>query len=191
MKRLRRSVRPLFLLTSVCFLINWHTPISSAETTEQEKGVTTNVQTSATSTNAVNVPIKTIDRAKLQKCLPKGWIIGGVTVVDAPHGWARTMGGSGIRVSLTNPDVTIHDQMVGDYHPGYSFTLLPLDWEGTNVRGEFRKGKMQKRALSILQIYPDMYRKRYPSFYYFESYLGVGPWSAPFQDVSKYFEDAH
>jgi hypothetical protein len=82
--------------------------------------------------------------------------------------------------------------MVGDYHPMYSFTLLPLGWEGTNHFGTvFREGKIQEGMSDITsQVYPDRYRERYPSFYYFESYLGVGSWHDPFKELSRYFGGA-
>jgi hypothetical protein len=104
-----------------------------------------------------NVPIESIDYARVKSHLPKGWSIEKVQVVDAPHGWTRTKGGSGIQVSLKNQDATVHDAMVGDYHPTYSFTLLPLEWEGTNQFATvFSQGKIDEgKSDRALQVYPD------------------------------------
>jgi len=140
---------------------------------------------------AGDIAIESIDYAKIRPLLPDGWIIKSVMVVDSPTGWRRTKGSKGIQVSFENPTVTIHDQMVGDYHPMYSFALVPPDWEGRSLLGaQFAEGKIQKEERNTpAQVYPDRFQKTYPKFYYFGSYLGLGEWKDPFKDLSKYFEN--
>jgi len=144
----------------------------------------------STSAFAADIGIESIDSAKITPLLPDHWIIKTVTVVESPTGWKRTKGSKGIQVSFENPTVTVHDQMVGDYHPMYSFTLVPLDWEGTTEPGDsFVKGTLKHEPVNMdLQVYPDEFKKTYPRFHYFGSYLGLGAWKDPFTDLSKYFD---
>jgi hypothetical protein len=139
---------------------------------------------------AADVGIESVDYAKIKDLLPPGWIIKSVTVAEAPTGWRQTRGSRGMTVSFENPTVTIHDRMVGDYHPMYSFTLVPLDWEGKSMLGAvFADGRIQQEERDTPeQVYPDHFQKSYRKFRYFDSYLGRGDWKKPFEDLSKYFD---
>jgi len=139
---------------------------------------------------ASDVALESLDYAKLKAVLPSGWIIKSVAVSDAPAGWRRTGGSKGITVSMENPAVTIHDQMVGDYHPMYSFTLMPLDWEGTSLLDAvFAGGRVREKERDRPdQVYPDHFQREYEAFFCFDSYLGTGDWKKPFGDLAKFFD---
>jgi hypothetical protein len=138
-----------------------------------------------------DVPLTTVDTERLKEALPQGWIVKQVKAVDSPMGWKTTKGGKGLRVSFENPTRTVHDPMVGDYHPMYSFTLMPLNWEGKNILGgEFTAGQFtEEKSDKALQAYPDRFRKTFQTFHYFESYLGRGDWVDPFKDIVPLLEN--
>jgi hypothetical protein len=140
---------------------------------------------------ADNIPKSAIKPEILKKYLPQGWEIKKTSQIEAPNGWKTIKGDKGIRVDLFNPHITVHDDMVGDYHPFYSFSLIPLNWEGENKLGDtFKNGKItQKEYLSEQQIYPDHFQKKCQGFYIFDSYLGKGDWKNPFEDLQKYFDE--
>jgi hypothetical protein len=140
-----------------------------------------------------DVNVEALDYARIKRLIPEGWIIKSASVVDSPTGWRRTKGSKGIQVSFENPAVMIHEKMVGDYHPHYSFTLVPLDWEGVSMLGNtFVEGKVGGKPdldSMVKQAYPDDFKKTYSSFRYFGSYLGRGDWKDPFKDLSPHFDN--
>ena len=82
-----------------------------------------------------DVNVEALDYARIKRLIPENWIIKSASVVDSPTGWRRSKGSKGIQVSFENPAVTIHNNVLGDYHPSYAFTLVPLDWEGVSMLG--------------------------------------------------------
>lgn len=140
-----------------------------------------------------DVPLNSVDTEQLEEVLPQGWVISQVVVVDSPAGWETTKGGRGLQVSFGNPTCTVHDSMVGDYHPTYSFTLMPRNWEGKNLLGGIFVAGLYTKKISDLeqQVYPDRYRKTFQAFHYFESYLGRGDWIDPCKDITPLFEHQH
>lgn len=145
----------------------------------------------ASDLRAADLPPAMIKPDRLKKYLPPNWRLDGISQVDAPSAWKTRRGGRGVRVSFSNPAVTIHDAMVGDYHPFYEFTLMPPDWEGENELGAIFKGGeiVVHMTHPERQIYPDCFRARYRDYYVFDSYLGNGDWLHPFEDLRKYFEE--
>jgi hypothetical protein len=140
---------------------------------------------------ASDIKTSIIKPEALIKYLPKNWVIGKIFPTPAPAGWKTSKGSKGIRIDLSNPTVTIHHPIIGDYHPHVSFTLMPLAWEGKSKLGDlFKNGELTHTSNTGIeqQIYPDQYQKKYQHFYVFTSYLGKGDWQNPFNDLRKYFE---
>jgi hypothetical protein len=144
-----------------------------------------------TSLFAKDITTSTIKLKVVKKYIPENWVVEKISQTDAPVGWKTIRGGKGIKVKFANFKDTVHHPIIGDYHPTYSFTLMPLDWEGKSKLGDiFKGGKLSRSSntISIEQIYPDKYEKKYHGIYVFDSYLSKGDWKIPFGDLQKYFE---
>ncbi len=113
-----------------------------------------------------------------------------IQVVDAPTGWTRMHGDRGVRVTIQNPTETVHHPKLGDYKPAYTFFLLPLNWEGTNVLGgKFADGRFTDVPLTRpQQTCPAQFRKAFTSVYVFDDSIGTGSWKEPFVALEQWFE---
>ena len=141
-----------------------------------------------------DITLKTLDYAQLKKYLPEGWVIKRISIVTAPHAWTRTNGSKGLQVFLECPSCidSSYDEQ-GDNHPWYSFTLLPLDWEGITASGAtFRDGTItagQLKSKGGQKDYsPDHFSKKFPQFYFFDFSANKGDWIDPLEDLSKYLK---
>ena len=118
---------------------------------------------------------------RLQAKLPKGWKIVEVTESDAPRGWHRSSGESGLRIHMTNPEATVTHPILGPYHPTFTIWLMPLAWEGAeplknqHVRsGKFTQGPFKPDPDP--DTFPAAYWGTTPPFHYFYTNVGMGPW---------------
>ena len=105
---------------------------------------------------AGDIPTEKVDPIELKKYLWPGWEVS-TEQVDAPTGWTRTGGGSGVRIDLNHPQ----DK------ESYSFSLMPLDWEGNSAFAQFKQGVMTLRGPRLSGSREHRFERLISNFYYF------------------------
>ncbi len=143
-----------------------------------------------------DISVKTINPKELRKYLPKNWKVKKILTVDAPEGWKRTSGGSGIYVLLENPTVTI--PAVSDnsksshpkYHPNYAFAIMPLDWQGESEDGfKFKNGEEESpKGVMGLGMVIYSFHGQVSNAYYFVPYPEPLP-AKEFKNLPEYLKN--
>lgn len=131
---------------------------------------------------------------RLGPILPAGWLLDDVTIADAPAGWTHAKGGDGLALLLRQPKETLHDPMVGDYHPSLTVFVMSSDWEGENkhYKGEkIAAGKYTppQEQFADAQVYPARYIGQKEGYVrVFVTTVGRGAWDTADDQIGKRLE---
>lgn len=122
--------------------------------------------------------IEALDLKELARIQPPNWKIQFIRMVEAPGGWQRANGGRGIHIFIqdrTRPLQRAKDMlpdpifgMSARDFPSWWFTIMPLDWSGSNkLGGKFAAGKFEPPKFDRAGGNPDDFVKACSSFFVF------------------------